>query len=153
MRAIVDSTEDFEAWMRERTDASDKLLEKKHRKMADGAFPFLGATFYRWVEQWPEICPQLADRPGDVLLAVGDLHVENFGTWLDSRQRLVWGMNDFDEACELPFTSDLVRLATSAALPAEEDRIITDPPETAALLLKGYRACLTTGGRTDRVGE
>ena len=75
--------------MRKRTDVSDKLLEKKHRKMADGAFPFLRATFYRWVELWPVICPQLAKRVGDVLLAVGDLHVENFGTWLDSRERLV----------------------------------------------------------------
>jgi len=146
MRAIVNSTEDFEAWMRKRTDVSDRLLEKKHRKMADGAFPFLRATFYRWVEQWPEISSQLADRPGDVLLAVGDLHVENFGTWLDSREHLVWGMNDFDEACELPFTSDLVRLATSATLAVDEDRLVTDPAEIAALLLKGYRACLKAGG-------
>jgi len=38
MRAIVDSTEDFEVWMRKRTDVSNRLLEKKHRKMADGAF-------------------------------------------------------------------------------------------------------------------
>src|SRR5262249_28635734 len=146
MRAIVDSTEDFEAWIRDRTNTSDKLLEKKHRKMADGAFPFLRATFYRWVEQWPEICPHLAGRSGDVLLAVGDLHIENFGTWLDSRERLVWGMNDFDEACELPFTNDLVRLSSSAALAAEEDRIITERGEIAARVLKGYRACLEAGG-------
>ena len=96
--------------MRKQTDVSGRLLKKKHRKMADGAFPFLRATFYRWVEQWPEVCPRLAERDEDVLLAVGDLHVENFGVWRDSRKRLVWGINDFDEACELPFTSDLVRL-------------------------------------------
>jgi len=77
MRAIVDSTEDFEVWMRKRTDVSNRLLEKKHRKMADGAFPFLRATFYRWVEYWPEICPQLADCPGDVLLAVTGRTVRN----------------------------------------------------------------------------
>ncbi|HVD94902.1 MAG TPA: DUF2252 family protein [Candidatus Limnocylindria bacterium] len=146
MRGIVNSTEDFEAWERKQTDLSDKLLAKKHGKMADGAFPFLRATFYRWVEQWPDVCPHLAKRVDDVLLAVGDLHVENFGTWLDSRERLVWGMNDFDEACELPFTSDLVRLATSAALAAEENHLVTDPTEIAALLLKGYRACLKAGG-------
>ena len=29
---------------------------------------------------------------------------------------LIWGINDFDEACELPYTHDLVRLATSACL-------------------------------------
>ena len=146
MHDIIESTKAYEAWMRKRTDVSDRLLEKKHRKMAKGAFPFLRATFYRWVEQWPVVCPHLANRVGDVLLAVGDLHVENFGTWLDSRERLVWGMNDFDEACELPFTNDLVRLATSAALGAEEDRLVTDPVEIAELLLKGYRECLKVGG-------
>src|SRR6266478_8392959 len=140
MRNIIESTDSYEGWMRKQTNVSGKLLEKKHGKMAEGAFPFLRATFYRWVEQWPVICPQLAKRVGDVLLAVGDLHVENFGTWLDSRERLVWGMNDFDEACELPFTSDLVRLATSAALAVDEDRLVTNPAEIAARLLKGYRA-------------
>ena len=146
MRGIVKSTKDFEVWVQKRTDLSKKLLAKKHRKMADGAFPFLRATFYRWVEQWQDVCPHLAKRVGDVLLGVGDLHVENFGTWLDSRERLVWGMNDFDEACELPFTSDLVRLATSGALAKEEDHLVTDPAEIAALLLKGYGACLKSGG-------
>ena len=146
MRNIIESTDSYEAWTRKRTDVSDNLLEKKHRKMADGAFPFLRATFYRWVEQWPVVCPHLAKRAGDVLLGVGDLHVENFGTWLDSRERLVWGMNDFDEACEVPFTSDLIRLATSAALAVQEDRLVTDPAEIAMLLLKGYRACLNAGG-------
>jgi hypothetical protein len=146
MRGIVNSTEDFEKWTQKQTEVSKKLLAKKHRKMADGAFPFLRATFYRWVEQWPDVCPRLAKRVDDVVLAVGDLHVENFGTWLDSRERLVWGMNDFDEACELPFTNDLVRLATSATLATEENCLVTDPAEIAALLLKGYRACLNAGG-------
>ena len=49
-------------------------------------------------------------------LAVGDLHVENFGTWRDVEGRLIWGINDFDEAWRLPYTNDLVRLATSALL-------------------------------------
>src|SRR5262245_20703157 len=119
MRSIVKSTAAFEAWMRQRTDVSEKLLEKKHDKMSDGAFPFLRATFYRWAEQWPAVCPKLARRDQDVLLAVGDLHVENFGVWLDSRQRLVWGVNDFDDACELPFTVDLVGLETRAVMVAD----------------------------------
>ena len=113
MRDIVKSTDAFEAWMKRRADISAKLLKKKHGKMAEGAFPFLRATFYRWVEQWPEVCPRLAKRDEDVLLAVGDLHVENFGIWKNSLGDQVWGVNDFDDACELPFTSDLVRLAAS----------------------------------------
>jgi uncharacterized protein DUF2252 len=147
MRDIIESTRAFEAWMRKRTDVSRRLLEKKHRRMAKGAFPFLRATFYRWVEQWPDVCPQLAKRREDVLLAVGDLHVENFGVWRDSRNRLVWGVNDFDDACELPFTSDLVRLATSTMLAAEAAEIDTSAHRVCGLLLHGYRVGLRTGGR------
>ena len=50
------------------------------------------------------------------MLAVGDMHVENFGTWRDAEGRLVWGVNDFDEAAKMPYTIDLVRLAASAML-------------------------------------
>jgi len=48
------------------------------------------------------------------VLAIGDVHLENFGTWRDVESRLVWGVNDVDEACRLPYTQDLVQLATSA---------------------------------------
>ncbi len=142
MRSIVESTDAFEAWMRERTDVSEKLLEKKHDNMSKGASPFLRATFYRWVEQWPAVCPKLARRDQDVLLAVGDLHVENFGVWRDSRQRMVWGVNDFDDACELPLTSDLVRLATSAMLAASAAHIEVKPDTLCALVIEGYRTGL-----------
>src|SRR4051812_195046 len=86
MRNIFESTEAFETWMRKRTDLSRRLLKKKHSQMAAGPFPFLRSTFYRWAEQWPRVCPELAGRPDDVLLVVGDLHVANFGVWCDSRR-------------------------------------------------------------------
>lgn len=147
MRSIFESTRAFEAWMRKRTDVSGKLLKNKHRKMGAGAFPFLRATFYRWVEQWPRVCPRLAERDEDVLLAVGDLHVENFGVWRDSQNRLVWGINDFDDACELPLTSDLVRLAASVLLAADAARLEVSAERVCALLLKGYRAGLRAEGK------
>jgi hypothetical protein len=145
MRSIFDSTDAFEAWTGKRTDVSRRLLKKKHELMRDGPFPFLRATFYRWVEQWPRVCPELAGRGEDVLLAVGDLHVANFGVWADSRRRHIWGVNDFDEACELPFTSDLVRLAASAVLAAAEARIDVEANQVCGPLLAGYRAGLRTG--------
>ena len=153
MRNIVGSTGAFEAWMKHRADVSRRLLEKKHRKMADGPFPFLRATFYRWVEQWPKVCRRLARRDEDVLLAVGDLHVENFGVWKDSRGQHVWGVNDFDDACELPFTSDLVRLAASVALAAEQQHVKTSPRRFCKWLLGGYRAGLRRKGETIRVRQ
>ena len=50
------------------------------------------------------------------VLSVGDLHLENFGTWRDADGRLAWGVNDFDEAAVMPYVLDLVRLATSIQL-------------------------------------
>ena len=80
--------------------------------MAQDALSFLCATFYRWAQLFPALCAKLARAPK--VLGIGDLHVENYGTWRDAEGRLVWGINDFDEACPLPYTNDLVRLATSA---------------------------------------
>ena len=79
--------------------------------MKESVFAFLRATYYRWIQVWPEVCPQLVSAA--TVLAIGDLHVENFGTWRDIEGRLVWGINDFDEAYPLPYTNDLVRLASS----------------------------------------
>ena len=153
MRDIVESTEAFEAWMKRRTDLSGRLLDKKHEQMAEGAFQFLRATFYRWVEQWPKVCRRLAERDDDVLLAVGDIHVENFGIWRDSRGDHVWGINDFDEACELPFTSDLVRLATSVALAAGQQKVETSPRRFCTWLLEGYRTGLEKEGEAFQVQQ
>jgi hypothetical protein len=89
----------------------------------------------------------LHEQDQDVLLAVGDLHVENFGIWRDSRERLVWGVNDFDEACQLPFTIDLVRLATSIILAAEAVKIEAPMDKVTEFLITGYEDGLKAGGR------
>jgi uncharacterized protein DUF2252 len=146
-RNIVDSTSAYETWLAEKTDVQQRAVARKHDEMVKGPFPLLRATFYRWIECWEKLCPELHSRDEDVVLAVGDLHVENFGIWLDSRRRLVWGINDFDEACELPFTSDLVRLAASIVLAAEARRIEAPLHEICKLLLGGYREGIDAGGR------
>ena len=75
---------------------------------------------------------------------MGDLHAENFGTWRDAEGRLIWGVNDFDESHPLPYTNDLIRLATSVFLAAKE----LDIPHkrAAAEILRGYEECLKSGG-------
>src|SRR5256714_4043508 len=111
---IVAATTRYEAWLSERVPLVKPDLELKHHAMSAGIFPFLRATFYRWAPRWRALVGDVAAAP--TVLAVGDTHVENFGTWRDAEGRLVWGVNDFDEACELPWTSDLVRLGVSATL-------------------------------------
>ena len=46
----------------------------------------------------------------------GDLHAENFGTYMDGEGALVFDVNDFDEAYLGPFTWDLRRFVASLAL-------------------------------------
>jgi len=126
----------YDRWLRReirgKVVAAD--LRKKREKMASGPFPFLRATYWRWAETILDICPDLADAP--TTLAVGDVHLENFGVWLDDDGRLIWGVNDFDEAAVMPYALDLVRLATSAAL-ARPSRVYRGGAICAAIL-DGY---------------
>ena len=141
---IVKATRNFEEWLRQRVRIVEPDLQYKHEQMAAALFPFFRATFYRWLEMWPEGCGELEKAPH--ILSVGDLHVENFGTWRDTDGRLVWGINDFDEASVYPYTMDLVRLATSALLAAREERLTMKAKDSAASILEGYVAGLENGG-------
>jgi len=141
---IREATASYERWLMQRVPVLRGDLDLKHRLMADDAFSFLRATFYRWAQLWPEICPESTSAP--VVLAVGDLHVENFGTWRDSEGRLIWGVNDFDETTSLPYTFDLIRLACSALLAIEESRLTISGRRACAAILEGYHESLRTGG-------
>jgi uncharacterized protein (DUF2252 family) len=55
----------------------------KHQHMAESTFAFFRATFYRWLQLWHEACDEFSKTPK--VLAVGDLHIENFGTWRDRK--------------------------------------------------------------------
>ena len=141
---ITKATQSYEAWLGKRINLYAPDLKKKHVSMAQDVFPFLRATFYRWMQLWPEICA--AENHAPKVLAVGDLHVENFGTWRDVEGRLVWGINDFDEAYELPYTVDLIRLAASSHIAIREARLKIGPKDACAAILAGYMKGLATGG-------
>ena len=141
---IIEATKAYEAWLRQRIPLIDADLHLKHQRMAQSPFQFLRATFYRWVQLWPQVCSELVTMPG--VLGVGDLHVENFGTWRDSEGRLIWGVNDFDEAALLPYAVDLVRLAVSADLAMRENHLSCSLTEACDAILAGYREGLVDGG-------
>ncbi len=142
---IVKATHKFEAWLGEHTHILKPDLRLKHQAMAENVFSFLRATFYRWIQIWPEQCRELAKAPR--VHAVGDLHVENFGTWRDREGRLIWGVNDFDEATDLPYTVDLVRLTVSAILAIEAGHLTISGRDASTAIRDGYRQCLLEGGR------
>jgi hypothetical protein len=144
---VSDATADFERWLASFTELDQTDLDFKHQQMAKkrNPFPFFRATFYRWLQLWPEVCRELADAPR--VLAIGDLHVENFGTWRDAEGRLVWGVNDFDEAAPLAYANDLVRLAASTILAVGDGTFHLSARQSCEALLNGYVAGLKKGGR------
>lgn len=148
---ITEATALYESWLASQIPLDKHDLDLKHRAMAAGSFPFLRATYYRWAQTWDAIVGDVARAPR--VLAVGDLHVENFGTWRDAEGRLVWGVNDFDEAWPLPYTNDLVRLAASALIAIGYHDMAIEPKRAAAGILDGYRDALDAGGRAFVLAE
>ncbi|MDP1586018.1 MAG: DUF2252 family protein [Bradyrhizobium sp.] len=124
----------YDAWLATQCEVIKKDVTYKHLRMKKNAFIFLRATYFRWARTIPNLCPDLMDAPQ--VLGVGDMHLENFGTWRDADGRLVWGVNDFDEAAIMPYPLDLVRLATSIRLAPKLD---VSNPAAAEALLDGYR--------------
>jgi hypothetical protein len=131
----------YERWLASELDELWKAdLKLKHEKMRESAFVFLRATYWRWAETILTICEDLATAPA--VIGIGDIHLENYGVWRDQEGRLVWGINDLDEAADMPYAVDLVRLATSAMLSLAAKRRARK--EISANILEGYRAGLAT---------
>ena len=141
---VTKATRKFENWLGKRSPLVRTDLDLKHKLMREHPFTFLRATYYRWAQTWPDVCPELARAP--IVLAVGDLHVENFGTWRDSEGRLVWGINDFDETYPMSYANDLVRLAVSADLAIKSGHLKLSNARACKTILGGYIAGLRTGG-------
>jgi uncharacterized protein (DUF2252 family) len=96
--------------------ADPAAFRRRFRRMAAdpfafyrGAAPLFFADVSRREDRWAD------DRTSRVWIQ-GDLHAENFGTYMDGEGVLVFDVNDFDEAYLGHFTWDLQRFAASVAL-------------------------------------
>ena len=148
---ILEATADFEHWLAKQLPVIKQDLALKHQHMAEAAFPFFRATFYRWLQLWPEVCAELVDAP--TVLGVGDLHIENFGTWRDEEGRLIWGVNDLDEAWPAPYALDLVRLTASVYVAIAEEHLDLTRRAASEAVEEGYRDALAAGGRAFILAE
>jgi hypothetical protein len=141
---VVYATAQFEHWTARHVKLIRSDVDLKHENMAKAAFAFFRATFYRFAQWWPLVCPELS-RATQVL-SVGDLHIDNFGTWRDLEGRLIWGVNDFDEAWPAAYTVDLVRVLTSCYLAIEEEHLSLARKKASQALEQGYRDSIAKGG-------
>ncbi|MEV6794648.1 DUF2252 domain-containing protein [Streptomyces sp. NPDC051320] len=137
--------------------ADPAAFRVKFRKMAASAFAFYRGTaclFYEDLRDTADGGPYLDERTSRVWVH-GDLHAENFGTYMDANGRLIFNVNDFDEAFVGPFTWDVQRFAASLALighaKALSDYQIT---ELVGIYAAAYRErihVLATGAKDDDV--
>lgn len=107
----------------------------KFRKMAADPFAFYRGSaclFYsdvtRSADDWAD------DRTSRVWIH-GDLHAQNFGTYMNSHGRLVFDVNDFDEAYIGHFSWDLRRFVASLALMGWQKAL---PDEAVRTLIGRY---------------
>ncbi len=88
----------------------------KFRKMSATPFAFYrGSAALFYADMAEDEDPFAEGQTGRVWIQ-GDLHAENFGTYMNSEGVLVFDVNDFDEAYVGPFTWDLKRLVASLTL-------------------------------------
>jgi len=105
------------------TDAFSELiandpaaLRRKFRKMAADPFAFYRGSACLFYADVAGLDDQFADERTSRVWIQGDLHAENYGTYMSSDGVLVFDVNDFDEAYLGHYTWDLRRMAASVSL-------------------------------------
>ena len=117
--------------------ADPQAFRVKYRKMAADPFAFFRGTACLFYADVTGMRDRFADDRTSRIWIHGDLHAENFGTYLNSDGRLVFDVNDFDEAYLGHFSWDLRRFAASLALMGWQKAL---PEETVRELIGRYVA-------------
>jgi len=96
--------------------ADPLAFRSKFRRMAADPGSFYRGTACLFYSDVAAQKDPWADERTSRIWIQGDLHAENFGTYMDGDGILVFDVNDFDEAYLGHFTWDLRRMAASIAL-------------------------------------
>ena len=106
--------------------ADPAAFRAKYRKMARDPHAFYRGAACLFYNDVTAETDDWSDHGAERIWIHGDLHVENFGTYLNSDGRLIFDVNDFDEAYVGRFTWDLQRFAASLALVAWQKALPED---------------------------
>lgn len=105
-----------------------ELVPLRYQRMAASPFAFLRGSAL-------VMAHDLATTPTtglDVMLC-GDAHIANFGLFASPERRMVFDLNDFDEACRGSFEWDVKRFAASIVVAGRERGLAAN--ETTALVV------------------
>jgi uncharacterized protein (DUF2252 family) len=122
-----------------------RLLPIKYGRMLASPFAFLRGSAV-------VMAADLAHTPtsGLQVILCGDAHLSNFGLFASPERRLVFDLNDFDEAYPGPWEWDVKRLAASAAV-AGRDNGFNDKTNRslAQEAVRAYRRTMTRFAEMD----
>ena len=91
MDVLVDAFADLMA-------ADADAFRTKFRKMAADPFAFYRGSACLFYADMATLDDRWCDERTSRVWIQGDLHAENFGTYMDGAGRIVFDVNDFDEA-------------------------------------------------------
>ena len=145
--ALVEAFQDLMA-------ADPAAFRTKFRKMAADPNAFYRGSACLFYADVADVEDPWADERTSRVWIQGDLHAENFGTYMDGNGILVLDVNDFDEAYLGHFTWDVMRMAASVAMHGWQKAL---PDQTISDLVVGYATAYVDQvrkfARTDRDHE
>ena len=109
-----------------------RLVPLRHQRMSASEFAFFRGSAGLMAHDLA-----LQAHTDTQLVICGDAHINNFGLYASPERRLMFDLNDFDEAAPGPWEWDVKRLLTSAILAAKE--IGATPEEIADITQNGAR--------------
>lgn len=122
--------------LKENKGRLEHLVSLRHARMAASPFAFFrGSAGLMAFDLSKQV------ETGVQVVISGDAHVNNFGLYASPERRLVFDLNDFDEAAPGPWEWDVKRLLTSAVLAAEENGL--DEGDIAGIVRSGARSYRT----------
>ncbi len=120
-------------------EADPEGFRTKFRKMAADPFAFYRGSACLFYADMAKLKDKYADEQTSRVWIHGDLHAENFGTYMNSEGVLVFDVNDFDEAYVGHFSWDLRRFVASLALMGWQKALPDDDVrELATLYMRTY---------------
>ncbi len=115
--------------------ADPAAFRSKFRKMAADPFAFYRGSAAVFYADMVELRDRYANEQTSRVWIHGDLHVENFGTYMNSEGFLVFDVNDFDEAYVGHFSWDLRRFVASLGLMGWQKAL---PDDEIRGFIRGY---------------
>jgi uncharacterized protein (DUF2252 family) len=111
----ADRADPIEVLVESNRTRQQDLVPLRYARMAASPFAFLRGSAL-------VMASDIAASPtaGPEVMLCGDAHISNFGLYASPERRLVFDLNDFDEACQGPFEMDIKRLAASIVVAGRE---------------------------------